>query len=140
MPRVEVGSSTSQGSRLGLEVLHDLAKFDHELDCLVLAPDVGGVLDLSDDLVLHRWLPLRLVLFVLSVRVQVAAAALTQKALGIEAEDERDDLSIVGLDQLVYRVNSLVVDVSGHHCVFEELKPVVHVNLFLNPSMLSLLV
>jgi len=53
-------------------------------------------------------------------------------------EDVVNDLSVVMHYYLVYNVNRLVIDVTGHHCVLQELKAVINMDAFFYVLVFSL--
>ena len=48
------------------------------------------------------------------------------------SENEGYDLPVIGHDQLVDKIHSLLIDVTSHDCVFKVLKAVVDVNTLLD--------
>ena len=114
---LEIASSSDDSWRKR-KTLHDLTELNHEFDGLVTTSDIRVVLDLF--------------------HYQIFDRLLRQENLScfaVEAEDERNDVSAVVVDERVYEPGALVVDVPGHDCVFEKLETIIDMDLFLNVKL-----
>ena len=127
----KVGGSSAQTTWLYLQIFEDLTKFDHEFNGTMPGANVLHIYNFVKNLIFKRW---RLVLGCLG-RLLVDQHALV--VWGVDAEYAHDNLSVVAHDDLVDEVDSLVVDVPGHHRVFQVLQPVVDVDSLLYGVSLS---